>query len=169
MYWTEEAIKKRLDGTVTFVNVATSHIETRRVALDHIPTHKGSFQSDYAGLSNAMRLAKANPWLPEEDERLLAMRERGVKWESIRKIMQRGEKAVKERYLRLCRERGIEPLLTPPAQAPMLTNEAKAQIIVLRKQGLSPAQVAEMTGRPAYQVADYYTRYLASKRLPEVV
>lgn len=169
MFWTEDAIREQLDGTLTVVNVATGCIETRRVALDHIPNHKGSYQGDYSGLSNTLRLIKANPWLPEEDEKLLAMRERGVKWESIRKVMQRGEKAIKERYLKLCKERGLEPLLTPFAQAPMLTNEAKAQIIALRKQGLSPGQVAEMTGRPAYQVADYYTRYLASKRLPEVV
>lgn len=165
----EQIIKNALDGKFFYVNQATNKVEMKVVDRDFIPEHKPNYQADYAALSETLKAIRGNPWLPEEEEQLISMRARGLRWCSIRKMMQRGEKAVKERYLRLCRERGIEPLLTPPAQAPMLTNEAKAQIIVLRKQGLSPAQVAEMTGRPAYQVADYYTRYLASKRLPEVV
>lgn len=169
MRWTEEAIRKHLDGTFVAVNNFTGEIEERRVAFNFIPTHKSSFQSDYSKLSNAMKMAKANPWTNDEDEMLLAMRSRGVKWCSIRKMIQRGEKAVKDRYLVICQERGIEPLLTTSISAPPLTNEAKAQIIALRKQGFTPTEVAEMTGRPGYQVLDYYNRFLASKRMAEVV
>lgn len=169
MYWTEDAIKSKLDGNFFAVNLVTGSIESRVVPKDYIPTHTASYQGDFASLSDRLRKIKGNPWLPEQDERLIAMRARGVKWSSIRKFMQRGEKSVKERYVKLCQERGMEPLLTPFIQAPALTTEAKAEIIVLRRQGFSPSEVAEMTGRPAYQVLDYYNRFLASKRLREVV
>lgn len=168
MHWTEEAIRKTLDGWFVSVNNFTGEIEERRVAFNFMPTHKSSFQSDYSKLSNALKLAKANPWTEDEDEMMLAMRSRGVKWCSIRKMMHRGEKAIKERYLVICKERGIEPLLSNSLSAPPLTNEAKAEIISLRKQGFTPSEVAEMTGRPGYQILDYYNRFLASKRMPEV-
>ena len=169
MFWTEQKIKEHLDGKFYAVDVVTGNVEFRTVPVDYIPSHKSAYSGDRAGLSEIMRMVKANPWLEEEDEKLLAMRQRGVKWESIRKMMQRGEKSIKERYLKLCKERGIEPIIATTAHAPLLTNEAKARIIMLRKQGLSPSQVAEMTGRPTYQVVDYYNRFLATKRLREVV
>lgn len=163
-YWTEEAIKAHLDGTLVAVNAVTGQIVTSSVPLDHIPKHNSSHNTDFAALSQTMREVKANPWDEDEDDRLIAMRERGVKWCSIRKIMQRGERSIKERYLKLCQERGIEPLLTPSAPAPALTNEAKRDIISLRKQGCTFPQIAEMTGRPTYQVMDYYNRHMAAVR-----
>lgn len=169
MFWTESAIKAHLDGTFVAVSVVTGRTEVREVALNYMPTHEASWQGDFTILSEKLRVIRAKPWTAADDEQMMAMRERGVKWSSIRKMLRRGEKAVKERYIKICKQRGIDPVLTPSAQAPMLTNEAKAEIIVLRKQGLSPAQVAEMTGRPTYQVVDYYNRFLASKRMREVV
>ena len=44
----------------------------------------------------------------------------------------------------------------------------RKQIVTLRMQGVSVSDVAEMTGRPAYQVLDYYNRYLAAKGLEAV-
>lgn len=167
-YWTEEAIKQHLDGQFFAVNVVSGQIETRKVPVNYIPTHKSSYQADSVSLSEKLRELRANPWLPEEEDRLIAMRERGVKWDSIRKILQRGEKGIKEHYAKLCQERGIELLMVSPVHAPALTPDAKREIVTLRKQGCSVAQVAEMTGRPAYQVHDYYMRYLAAKRLQEV-
>lgn len=163
-YWTEQAIKANLDGTFIAVNVATGQLEQRKVPLDYIPTHKASYHGNFEALSEKLKELRATQWLPEEEERLIAMRERGLHWDSIRKMLQRGERTLKEHYVKLCKERGIEPLVAPPVASPRLTAEAKAEILVLRKQGVPFAQIAEQLNRPTYQVMDYYTRHIASKR-----
>lgn len=163
-YWTEQAIKAHLDGTFIAVNVATGHCEERKVPANYIPTHKASYHGNFEALSEKLKELRATQWLPEEEERLLAMRERGIQWDSIRKMLQRGERTIKEHYVKLCKERGIEPLVTPAVAPPPLTTQAKAEIVLLRRQGVPFAQIAEQLNRPTYQVMDYYNRHLASKR-----
>jgi hypothetical protein len=160
----EQIIKANLDGKFFFVDQHSGRTMMKSVGVDHIPEHKPIFGNDFSALSVALAEIKAKSWLPEEDEKLIAMRARGMKWESIRKIMQRGERSIKERYLKICGERGIEALLTSSSSAPMLTSEAKREIVALRSQGHSFGEIAELTGRPAYQVLDYFNRYMASKK-----
>lgn len=165
----EKVIKTALDGKLFGIDISTGRVVMRKVPLDHIPTHRSVIQDDYSKLSEAIKAVKANHWLPEEDNRLIVMRERGISWESIRKMMQRGEKSIKERYVKLCQERGIVPLIMPSVPAPSLTNEAKAEIVLLRMQGVPFAQIAESVKRPTYQVVDYFNRFRASKRIKEEV
>lgn len=136
------------DGTVIIKAVSTDFMSNKPVP----------------GAGRPLKLSGQLPWLPEEDARIIDMRERGIPWESIRKMMQRGEKAIKERYLLICAERGIEPIIASTNPSPKLTNSVKAQIIALRASGMSFAKIAEALGRPTYQVIAYHSRYLAQKR-----
>ena len=160
----EQVIKAELDGKFFSVNPVNGEIITKAVPIDYIPAHRPLYQCNSALVSVALKDAKANPWLPADDEELVSMRARGLRWGSIRKILRRGEKSIRERYLLLCEERGIEPLVTPVGYVSNLTPAAKAEIISLRKQGCTFSQIGEITGRPVYQIMDYYNRWLASKR-----
>lgn len=157
----EEYIRSKLDGLFHTFNVDGAFI-VKVVAADFMPSYRG--QPVACSEAGKVKAGAQLHWLPEEDDRIIDLRERGITWESIRKMMQRGERAVKERYLVICAERGIEPLIASSAPAAKLTPSVKAQIVALRAQGVSFARIAEALNRPTYQVIDYHSRYLAQKR-----
>lgn len=156
----EEIMKKALDGKFYSLSRDNSRICVVTVPENYIPDHMPNYNAEAAvaaGRKMGGRNQKA--WTKEEDDRLVALRATGLRWQIIGYEMHRGDKGVRTRYYEICQERNITPVCATPEPIKALTPEIKADIVRLREEGLGFEEINHQLGLRGLQARDYYARY----------
>ena len=99
MHWTEQHIRRALDGTFTHFAHGGSRgtrTVTEDVPLDFVPDYNPPPEPPLAPSTKGI-LRK--PWAPSEDELLLALRKDGVTLNACTEILRRGIKQIRARLL----------------------------------------------------------------------
>jgi hypothetical protein len=104
------------------------------------------------------------PWTDAENDTLIEMRGRGERWEAIARRLKRALSSLRERYAKLCEERGIPMVKSIPGKPAKLTPEAKAEIVRMRDLGMTFTEINKQLGLAGFAARDYYARQKASKQ-----
>jgi len=148
----EHIIKAALDGNF-FVITFGGQTRSRSVPFDHIPDHRplyGRLEEEEGPHHNVAEFSDV------EDETILAMRESKHRWADVARALRRCIHAVRDRYSRLCVDRGIEPIerlarTGPPAK---FSPEDKLRMLRMRDKGMSYDKIAARVGGSRWMVAD---------------
>lgn len=175
--WTETMIREGygavqgLDGFFYSMQSAKAdgaapRVRTFVVAKNYIPSFGALARHDRmvaGGSNNGLKVQ----WSDAEDNALLEMRARGMRWENIGREMKRDKKTVNQRYYLLCEQRGIEPAPRFQSGPTRLTHDDKLMIVQLREQGMTFDQISERMGLKNYIARDYYCRFKRQLALAE--
>ena len=102
--WTEELIRKHLDGTFTQVD-HDGKVRVGSVEDDFMPKYPSNGPIK---IISALGEKKYTPWGPTEDDLLLALRRKNYPLHEIAAHMERSEEAVRKRLAVLRLHRGPE-------------------------------------------------------------
>lgn len=156
----EQIIKSVLDGKFYSRSPDGNRICVVSVPLDYIPDHRPAYDEEAAAASGR-KAGERNQkrWSKEEDDRLVALRARGLRWQVIASEMHRGDKGVRTRYYEICGERNMTPVGATVSPVNMLTPEVKAQIVKMREEGMTFPEINHQLGLIGFKARDYYARY----------
>lgn len=158
----EQIIKQALDGHFWSLAPSGDRICHTRVPHDYIPDHKPSYDSEGLHEESGRKggLARTRPWTREEDDRLIALRAKGLRWQVIAYELGRGDKNTRLRYFEVCDERDLKPAPCVKHPPIVLTDDMKASIVHLREQkGWGFKEINAELGLSGFYARDYYTRY----------
>lgn len=171
----EALIRQHLDGwffTLAHTRGEESELRVfaKKVAKDYIYDYEAVEDLTEAA-QKAAKLAgekKHRPWTEEETEKLVTLRQTGLRWDFIAREIRRCNRSVKERYAAIASERGLPPPVnTTMGRFSRLTEDQKYEIVKRRDAGQSFGEIAKALGLSDYVPRDYYhrfKRYLKEKR-----
>lgn len=163
----EQAIKQSLDGWLFRLSMTTGcegrpYVRAIKVPKDYIPDHSPLW--DYAGDPEQPHYNAAVFTLEEEDT-IIEMRRQGKRWADIATTIKRCINTTRDHYLRICKERGIEPIQRIEQKKPQrLSDQVKAQIASMRDTGMSYDTIAAQMGLTRWTVADCYNKICKRRR-----
>ena len=102
---------------------------------------------------------KERAWSSDDDELLVSLRQKGMRWEAIRDQLKRGRYQIVARYEMLARERNLPQVQTVPAGPCRISDHLKREIVKLRDAGLPYQEVAVRTGVKPYIARDFYGKF----------
>ena len=160
---TELEMKEALDGRFFWFDHKNERIGCSLVPKDYIPDHCPEEDDEAKSIlvESGRRggRTKRRAWTLAEDELLLELRAKGLRWQHVGKQIGRGDKGARARYKELCKAREIAPTKCNRAKRNMLTMAQKREIIRLVGEGLTFPEIDAALGLPDFWARDYCTRY----------
>jgi hypothetical protein len=160
----EEYMKSKLDGLFFSLQCGNSirsepKVKAFRVPKDYIPRFNGFAETARRQENGRNNGRRGRPWTDEEDNTLMDMRGRGIRWESIGRELRRCKRDTARRYLGICAERGMVPAKARSTGPATLSADDKAEIVRLRDLGMTFDQISAQMGLKGYIARDYYSRF----------
>lgn len=154
----EQIIKRELDGWLFRMSCAPGPesrpvVKAIKVPKSYIPDHRPTW--DYVADTSGEPHHNAVTFTVEEDDKIITMRANGHRWADVAKTIKRCINLTRDRYKKLCLERGIAPVQRIEAKKPeRLSDAVKAQIVNMREAGMSYDNIAAQMGLTRWMVAD---------------
>lgn len=148
---TEQDIRDALDGWFYSLDFERGNVIATPVRKNHIPNHVPKYLSEFDQDKPHFNNKK---FTPDQDDTIIRMREQGYIWQDISKAVRHDGTLTRARYIIICRERGIRPLLD--VRKKKFTPEQRRQLIEMRARGVSYAEIGSQIGMTEQQARDLY-------------
>lgn len=153
-YWTETAIKQRLDGRFYVRDLSTGQTRERRVSVDYNPSHK-----PWAPIEMLKEPPKnARLWTKVEEDYLFTAFKAGLSFGAMARHLKISQSLAYKHFYELCLVRGVE--MKRPNIRSKYDKETEAKVISLRlDKNMMLKDVAIQLGLPLNAVTHIWKKY----------